>query len=101
MKIEFIDYTGSYPCLCMGELTLRIDGEFYKFGGEHEDDHCYPSFWLSGGATWFDADWEEHVEQGPWELEEDNLPEFLKPHGQELINLFNENVYQGCCGGCI
>lgn len=31
-NVKFISYTGKYPCLCMGVLTLEIEGEKYKFG---------------------------------------------------------------------
>ena len=25
--VEFVSYSGKYPCLCMGTLVLKIDGE--------------------------------------------------------------------------
>ena len=30
--VKFISYTGKYPNLCSGILTLEIDGKEYKFG---------------------------------------------------------------------
>lgn len=30
--VEFVNYSGCYPNLCRGVLTLRIDGEEVKFG---------------------------------------------------------------------
>ena len=30
--VEFISYTGRYPNLCSGILTLRIDGKEVTFG---------------------------------------------------------------------
>lgn len=30
--VEFVDYNGKCPCLCMGTLTLNIDGKFVRFG---------------------------------------------------------------------
>ena len=30
--VEFVNYTGSFPNLCRGVLTLNIDGEIVKFG---------------------------------------------------------------------
>ena len=30
--VEFVNYTGSFPNLCRGVLTLKIDGEIVKFG---------------------------------------------------------------------
>lgn len=32
MDIKFISYTGKYPNLCDGILTLEIDGEQVSFG---------------------------------------------------------------------
>ena len=31
-RVKFISYTGEYPNLCSGVLTLEIDGKEYKFG---------------------------------------------------------------------
>ena len=32
--VQFISYTGRYPNLCSGVLTLKIDGEICHFGHE-------------------------------------------------------------------
>ena len=93
--IEFVSYTGKYPCLCMGTLTLKIDGKEMSFkGGFH-----------SGGTCYFDGDWDEHVTEGNWEIdfdypewEELNLTDEEK---EEITFLFNVNVEHGCCGGCL
>lgn len=99
VKIEFVDYTGEYPTYCSGVLTLRIDDKEVTFG---IDDGCdYEKFWISGGGTYREDDGSMTACQHPWELEDDGLPEHLKPHAQELINIFNTNVPYGCCGGCI
>ena len=34
--IKFISYTGKYPCLCLGVLTVEINGKKYKFGHDFE-----------------------------------------------------------------
>lgn len=96
-NIEFVDYTGKYPCLCMGTLTLKIDGKEMSFkGGFH-----------SGGTCYFDEDWDGHVTEGDWEIdfdypesewEELNLTDEEK---NEITFLFNMNVERGCCGGCL
>lgn len=31
-NIKFISYTGEYPNLCRGVLTLKIDGKILRFG---------------------------------------------------------------------
>jgi hypothetical protein len=99
MKIEFKSYTGGYPALCCGELTLVIDGEEVTFGS---GDSMYDSFWVSGGKCWFSGDWEnEHIEQGPWICLDHRLPKKYRDHGEELIEVFNKNVPAGCCGGCL
>ena len=114
-KIEFISYSGKYPNLCSGVLTVLIDGKEYKFGHDYSNYHLgvftdedqdkpnYPSFWSSGGYTAFDSDWNEDVGSGPWEYNEDlnDYPEFTPELIEELMYIFNSNVSFGCCGGCI
>lgn len=43
--VEFVDYNGKFPCLCMGTLTLNIDGKFVRFG---QQEKCN-TFWRPGG----------------------------------------------------
>ena len=98
MKIEFVSYTGSWPNLCSGTLTLRIDGEeigFSGYGGK------YHRFWSPGGSVWFGSNWGEHVDQDKWVINEEDLPEELRPYVEEIAELFNDNVPYGCCGGCV
>lgn len=101
MKIEFISYSGEWPSLCLGTAIYNIDGKEVKFGHMEENS----SFWRSGGHVWFDGDddWngEWVVESGKWELDDFYLKDEYKPYAEELIDLFNENVPYGCCGGCI
>lgn len=97
MKIEFVSYTGKWPCLCLGVLTLRIDGKEYTFG--YEDGCDYSKFWASGGCCGI-VDGESEVIEGRWWCS-DNLPTFLKDYEEEIMDLFNENVDYGCCGGCL
>ena len=106
MKIEFISYDGKYPNLCSGRLTLLIDGKETTFGegliNKSYDKHAdYGRFWTSGGTVTADKDWNFNVTTGPWELWDSFLPDFLKPYGEQLIEIFNENTCWGCCGGCI
>ena len=45
-NVEFVSYSGKYPCLCMGAVTLKIDGEEVKFGNKYSHkDVGYPTFW--------------------------------------------------------
>lgn len=94
-NIEFVSYTGAYPCLCIGTLTLKIDGKEMSFKGAFH----------SGGTCYFDEDWNDHVTEGKWEIDFD-YPEWeelnLTPEEKkEITFLFNANVEWGCCGGCL
>ena len=108
MNIEFISYTGKYPNLCNGILTLEIDNKIVKFGHEewNKNSHCYKEgnydkFWISGGNCYFGNNYREgHIISGKWELDCLAVPDFLKPYSNKLINVFNDNVPYGCCGGC-
>lgn len=98
-KIEFVSYDGEYPCLCFGHLILKIDGEIFEFG-----DDNYPKFWTSGGSVSFDEDWNEEVLPGDWDwlcMDEDKMPEVVMENKERIMEIFNENVPPGCCGGCV
>ena len=115
-NIEFIDYDGSYPCLCMGTLKVKINGkeiifsdsgEYCRYDENKEEmiyhKNCYPKFWESGGSIKSDGNWNMWAEHGEWKLffnKEDYPPEILNIMN-DLINIFNKNVPYGCCGGCI
>jgi hypothetical protein len=90
-RVEFVSYNGAYPNLCAGTLVLRADGVEYTF-----PHYCM----ASGGGVWFDKDWSEHVDSGPWMINKfpDNFPKELI---QEAIDVVNDNVPYGCCGGCV
>jgi hypothetical protein len=90
-RLKFISYDGEYPNLCNGTLVMELDGKKIKF----------PPFCLrSGGSVTFDNDWNEIVSQGSWSIRNfpDNFPEELKNEAEELVN---ENIPEGCCGGCV
>ena len=113
MNIKFVNYTGSYPNLCSGVLTLNINGQITKFGhnsssynwrkGIYEDDH-YEAFWTSGGRVTLNDDGDYCYGQAKWEFKcnaDKYIPEWLKPYKEQLLEVFNANVEHGCCGGCI
>ena len=91
MKLTFVSYSGSYPNLCRGHLVLAIDGTPIDF-----PEYCLSS----GGSVWFDKHWSEHVEEGDWSISEypEDFPEELK---DEAVELVNQNIPRGCCGGCV
>jgi hypothetical protein len=117
-RVKFVSYTGEYPNLCRGVLTLEIDGVQYKFGHEfsnyHFDENCngyfsdedpehpnFDSFWSPGGSVTHDSDWNFDVDHGEWEIDVQEIPEQFRELAAEIDAVFNENVEYGCCGGCI
>lgn len=94
-NVEFISYTGGYPNLCIGKLTLKINGEIHTFGYE---DAMHRQFWYSGGRCDFETG---DTITREWEIDCNKLPEELKPLASEIDEVFNDNVPFGCCGGCI
>lgn len=86
-----IEYTGKYPCLCMGHLIVWIDDTKWDFG-------CYCL--SSHGTIERDDDWNMWATEGDWEISEwpEGFPEELKELVAEEVN---REIPHGCCGGCI
>lgn len=97
--VKFVSYTGKYPNLCSGVLTLNIDGEEHTFG--YYENCEFKKFWSSGGSCSFDSDWNDYVTSGEWEIYKDELPMQFQKYYLEIKEVFNANVPQGCCGGCL
>lgn len=53
---------------------------------------------ISGGWCEFLADYEPLVAQAPWIV---YVPDDLAHLKDEIVNVVNENVRYGCCGGCL
>lgn len=87
--VEFVSYDGKFPNLCSGILVLNIDGEEVVF-----PKYCM----FSGGGTWFDDDWCDHVSCGEWTVE---VPAEYTAYYDDIHRVVNENVPFGCCGGCL
>ena len=49
-NVEFVSYTGKWPNLCSGILTLKIYGKEHRFG---YGSGMYEPFWSSGAAVAF------------------------------------------------
>ncbi len=86
----------SYPIddcdLCRQILTVYLDSKKYDFGC------CL----YSGGDWYIDDDCNAVVTEAPWELNEKLIPDdFPKDKIKDVLDLVNEQVPQGCCGGCI
>ena len=88
--VEFVSYDGKYPCLCMGTLTIKVDGKVYSF------NHAM----ISGGSVLRNEDWDMWTEEGDWKVDLYEHPE-LEPYKEEITRVVNEKVEHGCCGGCI
>lgn len=88
--VEFISYDGEWPNLCRGTLVIKVDEKTYSFSNAM----------ISGGRIMSDEDWDMWAEEGDWEIDLEEHPE-LEPYKEEITRVVNENVPQGCCGGCI
>ena len=110
MDVTFVSYSGRYPNLCGGVLTLLVDGVEHTFGPIYEGaEFC--RCWGSGGRVWGTRVWIEddskNTEQGPWTSDWfDEECAILDRHfgegfSKKVIEIMNDNVRQGCCGGCI
>lgn len=122
-KIKFISYTGRYPNLCKGILTVEINGKEYKFGHDFEHYHFkenrfdnedpnnpnFEKFWTSGGSIKVeDKSYRNmYAYDRPWKLNgeynqaDETHPQWVIDLLPQLLYVFNENVEHGCCGGCI
>ena len=89
--VKFIDYTGRWPNLCSGTLTLETEGEVVRFSSERDT-----RFWYSGGSCCG-----FNVTREPWIIDRDDIPEKYRKYYYEIVHVFNENVEWGCCGGCV
>lgn len=92
-EIEIVSYSGEYPNLCSGLLTVRMDGRIFTFGG-------HPL--VSGGSV----DWQtDELNKGAWTFtprKSDILAAGISDEDiAKIERMVNENVQLGCCGGCI
>lgn len=86
-----VEYDGEYPNLCGGTLKVTINRKKFKF----------PPFCLSsGGCVNFSPDWDAEVGEGPWTITDwpKNFPNELK---DLVIDVVNQEIPHGCCGGCV
>ena len=108
MDIKFVSYDGKYPNLCRGQLVVEIDGKLVKFGLPLFSDDLqfdYKPFWMSGGGVELDPETcDVNVTEGPWIkdycISEKDFPKEIWDAIPQLIDIMNENVNCGCCGGC-
>ena len=91
-SVKFISYDGEYPNLCSGKLVLEINHHTVEF-----PNHTL----ISGGYVRFDENWNEEVGQGGWSVVTDNIPNEYKHLINQIVDVINESVPYGCCGGCV
>lgn len=83
--VRFVSYTGRYPNLCSGNLTLKIDGETVVFEN-------YDKFWsVADQNIRTYSDWIINVE---------DIPCQFRKYAAEIDQVFNDNVERPHCGGC-
>ena len=98
--VKFINFEyHHYKYMCLGSLTLEIDGKKVRFGDDINDD--YDRFWMSGGDAYTDDKGNIYVNKGPWHTKDEYLPEKYRKYLEEIIVVMNENVKHGCCGACV
>ena len=113
-RIEFVSYDGKYPSLCMGTLVAKVNGDVYHFhytwedkkkDPTHKDENWCPPFWSSGGSFCSGRIYTPWEVRCKWVMasyqDRSAYPEIVLKNLDRLLELFNENVPQGCCGGCI
>jgi len=87
--VEFISYDGKWPALCIGTLELKIDGEKVLLFDALISGGCiYPTEYI-------------YIENGFWSIDADAVPPQYHHLLAQIAKVVNENVPQGCCGGCI
>jgi hypothetical protein len=91
MNIE-IKYTGKYPNLCSGQLTVVFNGK----------EHIFPDYCMrSRGCCGF-RDGEEYVEQDEWVIRDECwVGDFTDVEKEKILEAINEKILWGCCGGCL
>lgn len=91
--VEFVSYNGKYPNLCSGTLVIKVDGKQYELR----------YILSSGGCLYENPEWGLATKKGPWSIDTWGLedhPELMQ-YVDELTELVNKHIPQGCCGGCI
>jgi len=86
LQDKVIGFTGAYPNLCSGAFILLIDNKEYDFEGN--------SLRSEGGL---DENYDAH--EGPWSVSKwpKGFPKELK---EKALDIINNDIPHGCCGGC-
>ena len=107
-EIKFVSYTGRFPHLCSGVLSVLVNGVKFRFGYFFEDEEksgpLLPPFWRSGGSAGVTESLDEFCNGGEWEMDdpkEEHYPPAVWSALPAILAAMNANVEHGCCGGCI
>lgn len=103
--VGFVSYTGKWPSLCHGILTLDICGCHVTFGDQDEFSPklpdgrtpAHPKFWSTGGTC---GTYPDPIEHDEWQVDVSLLPEQYRDYAEEIDAVLNASVEHGCCGGC-
>lgn len=103
--VGFVSYTGKWPSLCHGVLTLKIDGQDHTFGTKgmfaaklpDGSEPEFETFWRTGGACPMPP---EELKLSDWKIDVSALPEQFRKYAEEIDAVMNSNIEHGCCGGC-
>jgi hypothetical protein len=92
MAVKFVSYTYPPYNLCKGELTIEVNGKTYTLekGALYTSGSCYETE---------DGNYETY--QGDWKLYDTDLPVEIRAYMTEILEVVNNNVEHGCCGGCM
>lgn len=87
VNIRIKEFKESCWALCSSTVIIAVD------------DETFPILLSSGGAVWFDEDWDEHVSCGPWGV--NRIPPKFKHLKKDIEDVVNREIPWGCCGGCV
>ena len=90
-KFTFVEYDEGFPALCKGNLKFKHQGILYVWS------YCL----ISGGEVTFDDNDIEIIKKGSWKIDPPEGCEFTDSDIKLIEEMVNENVEQGCCGGCV
>lgn len=83
-----VDYDGSWPNLCSGNLVVEVNGKKYRF-----PRHCL----VSGGNVIVKRG---EINHGRWSVSDwpEDMPDNIK---DQVLGAINDHIPHGCCGGCL
>ena len=98
-----VKYTGRFPSLCTGRLTVIIDGREWRFSLLSLVQEGYIDYENLPSERFEDLEASEIlscIHEGPWDIKywPEGFPEDLK---EKVLEKINNSIPFGCCGGCL